>query len=1181
MLPGWAVIIAALAYLCGLFAVAHFGDAHGAGLLRGRRRTHIYALMLGVYCTSWTFLGSVGLASRSGFDFLTIYLGPVLVMAFGHRLVQRIIGLAKTQNSTSIADFMAARYGKSESVAAIVALIAVVGTVPYMALQLKAISSSLEVFVARDGIEAAGLSTIPLLGDLALVVALILAAFAAAFGTRQVDSTEHQDGLMIAIAMESVVKLVAFLCVGFFVTYGLFDGFGDLWQQAQLVPRAVQIIALPHDPASALTMTVLSGFAILLLPRQFHVTVVENRDPGDFAKARWLFPLYLVAINLFVVPIALAGLVLIPDAGFDRDLTVLTLPILAQSPLISLIAVIGGLSAATAMVIVESVALSIMVSNDLVMPLVLRRRGMVATRDTGSTMDMGGLVLGIRRAAILLVLVLAYLYYGAASSAALSAIGLMAFAAIAQIGPAFIGALYWKRGNARGAAAGLLAGLLAWAYTLLLPSLASPGTVLMDIVSHGPLGIGLLRPTALLGLEAPPLVNGVLFSLGINTLFFVLGSLSRRATAIEQIQANLFLSVQAEPSGPNFRLFRPTVTVDDLRATVSRYLGEERTNRAFTTFLESRNIPAEGKRDADIQVLRFSEHLLSSAIGAASSRLVLSLLLRRRNVSTKAALKLLDDASAAMQHSRDILQHALDHAGAGVTVFDRNLQLSAWNRAFQELFSLPSGFLRSGVGLDEIVRINAERGVYGPGEVNYFIRSRLESFAQTADPFRLLIQPGDRTIEIRSNQLPDGGFVTTYTQITEAVRAEKALERANETLERRVRERTEELTRVNAELGRAKKIADDANVSKTRFLAAASHDILQPLNAARLYTSALVEMQQPGEEQAIARNVDASLESVEEIITALLDISRLDSGAMKPEWSIFCLDDVFRQLQVEFAPMAREHALRLVFVPCSLSIRSDRRLLRRLLQNLISNAIKYTPAGTVLVGVRRRHGRVRLMVADSGQGIPTAKHRTIFREFQRLEQGARVARGLGLGLSIVERLSRVLNHTLTLESAPGRGSVFTLEMPVAEPVRGKMPSAEPAAKGDMALSGLVVMAIDNEPAILDGMRILLSGWGCRVVTASDLAGAQAIFRTSAEKPSVVIADYHLDEGTGIGALLALREGRGGAPMKSILLTADRSPGVQDEARQNGILVLHKPLKPAALRATLSQFLLMSAPVAAE
>ncbi|MDJ1157974.1 PAS domain-containing hybrid sensor histidine kinase/response regulator [Chelatococcus sp. SYSU_G07232] len=1184
MLAGWAVVLSALVYLCGLFAVAHLGDTSGRRWVNGRPRATIYALALAVYCTSWTFFGSVGLAGRSGLDFLTIYIGPILVIGLGHAFIGRLVRLAKAQNITSIADFVAARYGKSDRVAALVAIIAVIGALPYIALQLKAVSSSLTVFLTAT--EDGALShTVPIFGDLALLVAGVLAAFAVAFGTRHIDATEHQDGLVLAIALESVVKLVAFLAVGLFVTFVMFDGVDDIVARAAARTAGPGILDRTSDWLSLLTLILLAACAGLLLPRQFHMTIVENREPDDVRRAAWMFPLYLVLINLFVIPLVLAGEATFPNGEIDRDMTVLALPLRDGAGYVALAAFIGGLSAATAMVIVDSVALAIMISNDLVMPVILRRRGLAGrlggrwrARDheelspLGADLagDLGGFVLMVRRAAIVAVVLLAYVYYRAAGEAALASIGLLSFAAITQVAPAFFGGLVWRRGTASGAVAGLAAGFALWVYTLLLPSLVPHEGFWGDVMAHGPFGIAALRPSAILGSDLPQLTHGVLWSLAVNVLAYVGVSLMRPVTSMERLQANVFVAPEAAPMAQALRLWRSAVTVDDLRATVARYLGTERTERSFEGYAKGRGMALEGHREADIHMLRFAEHLLASAIGAASSRLVLSLLLRRRNVSTKAALKLLDDASAAIQYSRDLLQHGLDHARQGITVCDKDLRIMAWNQAFSDLYDLPPDFVRVGLGLDEVVRFNAERGSYGPGQVDDHVAARLASFLHDTEPVRLRLYPSGKVIEIRTNQLPDGGLVTTYTDITEAVAAEEALEAANETLERRVHERTEELMRLNVELTRAKAEAEEANVSKTRFLAAASHDILQPLNAARLYATSLVERDRQAGDATLAENIDASLDAVEEILTALLDISRLDTGALKAEWSSFRIDDILRQLQREFEPMAREKGLDLVFVPSSLTVRSDRRLLRRLLQNLVSNAIKYTPSGTVLVGGRRRKGKLRLEVWDTGLGIPPSKQRLVFREFQRLEQGAKAARGLGLGLSIVERIARVLDHKVTLKSTPGRGSVFAVEVPVAAPLPAMATRAEAVPTPAAPLAGLVVLAIDNEPAIIEGMRVLLTGWGCEVLTASGLKEAQQALKRRRRRPDVLIADYHLDEGDGIETIVALRWKVGG-DLPAILLTADRSPAVRDLAADKDIHVLNKPVKPAALRSLLAQW----------
>jgi Na+/proline symporter/CheY-like chemotaxis protein/two-component sensor histidine kinase len=1161
MLQGWVVIAVALGYIGLLFVIASYGD-------RTRRfgrdtgwRLLIYPLSLAIYCTSWTFFGSVGLASRTTYDFLPIYVGPILMIGLCAPLIMRIVRLAKAQNITSIADFIAARYGKAQAVAATVALIAIIGTIPYIALQLKAVSSSLSTILGHIGPESGMMQSV--LGDISLFVALSMAMFAVLFGTRHIDATEHQDGLMLAIATESIVKLIAFVAVGAFVTFWLFDGPAALFARALEEPATAVVLAREPETGTLVATTLLALVAIVLLPRQFHVTVVENNSEGEIKRAAWLFPLYLVLINLFVVPIALAGLLTFQPGQVDSDMYVLALPLAARSDLFTIAAFVGGLSAATAMVIVETVALAIMVSNDIVMPLVLKQRDAFIS----GRYSMGGLLLSVRRFAIFIILLLAYLYYRLAGDAQLASIGLLSFAAVAQLAPAFFGGLIWRRATARGAMAGMTVGILAWAYTLLLPSFADAGIVGTAILNDGPWGVAWLRPQALMGLDLPRLVHGVIWSLSLNVLAYVAFSLTRAPASIERLQADLFVPSALAPMTPTFRLWRSSVTVEELTTAVARYLGEERTRISFDSYASTRGISIDPKGEADFQLLRYAEHLLASAIGTASSRLVLSLLLRKRTVSTSAALKLLDDANAAIHYNREILQTALDHVRQGIAVFNKDLQLICWNRQFGEMLELPAQFTRIGTPLDEIVRYNATRGTH-QDDTGDALRDHIARYVSASEPFLERFPERDLVMEVRANRMPDGGIVTTFTDITPSVKAAEELEQANESLEHRVQERTEELTRLNSELARAKGEAEQANISKTRFLAAASHDILQPLNAARLYVTSLVERQGSGEDGQLVGNIDASLDAVEEILAALLDISRLDTGAMRPEIVAFRMNDLLRQLEVEFKPLAQEKGLRLDFVPCSLAVRSDRRLLRRLLQNLVSNAIKYTPKGRVLVGCRRHRGRLRIDVYDTGLGIPPSKKHAIFQEFHRLEQGAKVARGLGLGLSIVERIARVLDHTVEVTSTVGRGSHFAVEVPLSTTVPVGAPAREVGDADRGQLANIGVVCIDNEPAILDGMEALLGGWGCRVIKAADLETAVTALAESKLVPDALLVDYHLSEGTGIEAIAALR--RRFTEATAILITADRDLAVREEARAHGIQVLHKPVKPAALRALLAQ-----------
>ncbi len=767
---GTTVLLTAIGYVSFLFLIAWWGDGPGRRFLIGRSRPVVYALSLAVYCTSWTYYGSVGLASGHGLDFLPIYIGPILVIGLGAPFIARIANLARAQNVTTVADFVSARYGKSQGVAALAALIALIGLAPYVALQLKAIAPT--ILMVIESFDHARLTPDKPSASFYLVVSLLLALFAMAFGTRRINPKEHQDGLILAIAVESIVKLVAFLGVGAFVVWRLNGGLGDLTEIAGSDPRIASVIQTPPDPAVWVVTTLLSAFAIVLLPRQFHVAVVENHDERGIRTAAWLFPAYLILINLFVLPLAIAGLKTFPAASFNRDLTVLALPLNAGAHGVALLTMVGGLSAATGMVVVESVALAITISNDLIMPLLLRQ----SARAPAAEGDIGALVLRVRRIAILGVLALGFAYERMAGEAGLVSMGLLSFAAVAQIAPAFLGGLFWRRGTARGAIAGMTIGALAWFYLLLLPSIR-PEHALSDFLAHGPLAVAWLSPAALVAFAPSALVGGVVLSLAANVAAFVAFSLIRSPSALERAQASAFAGMGVGGAPQAFRLWRSSTTAGELETTVARYLGAGRARRAFSTFVREHGLVDDPALEASPQLVRHAEFLLSPAIGASTSRRVLSLLLRPRTVSGQSALKLIDEASAAIQSSRDQLQHALDHARQGITVFDANLALTAWNREFADLFGLPAAMLRHGVGLDEIVRFNARRGAYGPGDSEDFVTERVASQLYNDQPNRLRLFLTNRVIEVRSARLPNGGIVTTYTDVTQTVQAEEALSR--------------------------------------------------------------------------------------------------------------------------------------------------------------------------------------------------------------------------------------------------------------------------------------------------------------------------------------------------------------------------------------------------------------------
>ena len=573
-------------------------------------------------------------------------------------------------------------------------------------------------------------------------------------------------------------------------------------------------------------------------------------------------------------------------------------------------------------------------------------------------------------------MVMAYFYYRALGNTQLAAIGLLSFAAIAQLAPAFFGGLFWRRATARGAMGGMLVGIAVWIYTLFLPSFLEGNTAGLMLLQHGPFGIEALRPQALFGADLPPLLHGVLWSLSLNILTYVVLSLARQPSSIERLQADLFVPNALAPITPTFRRWRTTVTVQDIQSTVAQYLGPDRARHSFEAFAVTHHVPLEPAAPADFELLQHAEHLIASSIGAASSRLVMSLLLRKRTVSAKAALKLLDDSHAALHFNREILQTALNHVRQGIAVFDAGSAADLFEPAVRRdsrrcrRISCRSGF-RCRKSLNSWVR--SARPASDDGES--LLERRLAAYTTEGEPYLERLPDRHMVIEVRANRMPGGGLVITFSDVTPSFEAAEALERSNATLEKRVRDRTEELTRLNSELALAKSTAEDANISKTRFLAAASHDILQPLNAARLYVTSLVERQSGGEDSRLVENIDDSLEAIEEILGALLDISRLDAGAMTTSITSFKIGDLMRSLEIEFAPIARAKGLKLTFVPSSLPVESDRLLLRRLLQNLISNAIKYTPRGRVLVGCRRRGQSLQIGVYDTGVGIPDSQAR--------------------------------------------------------------------------------------------------------------------------------------------------------------------------------------------------------------
>jgi Na+/proline symporter/nitrogen-specific signal transduction histidine kinase len=696
MLSTPLVVAASFAYLMLLFAVAYVGDARARGGRSIIGNAWVYALSMGVYCTAWTYFGSIGRAASAGLWFLPIYLGPTLGMLVAWMLLRKMIRIARVHRITSIADFIASRYGKSRLLAALVTVIAVVGIVPYVALQLKAIATGYALLTGGHAPAGGSVAGAAWWRDSTLYMALALAGFTIAFGTRHLDTTERHEGMVAAIAVESVVKLLAFLAVGAFVTWGLFEGPGDIFARAAARPDLEPLLRLGGDSRFAggqwFALTLLAMLSLFFLPRQFQMMVVENVDERHVRRAAWAFPLYLLLINVFVLPIALGGLLHEASGGSDAETFVLSLPLAAGHPWLALIAFVGGLSAATGMIIVEAIAVSTMVCNDLVLPLLLRR-------GAGLARDLTGTLLGIRRSVIVALLLLGYLYFRIAGEAyALVSIGLISFAAVAQFAPALLGGMYWKGGTRAGALAGLGAGFALWAYTLMLPSIAKSGWMPAGFMTEGLFGIALLRPEQLLGLAGlDSLTHSLLWSLLANAGLYIGVSLWRAPSARETGQAVLFVDVfeRHEGSGAGPVFWRGRAQVDDLLALAARFLGEASARRLFEDYARRRGVDGIAALAADAELVQFVERELAGAIGGASARVMVASVVEEEPLDLDDVMRILDEASQlrAYSHALEDKSRSLERATAELR--EANAQLKSLDLLKDEFMSSVTHELRT------------------------------------------------------------------------------------------------------------------------------------------------------------------------------------------------------------------------------------------------------------------------------------------------------------------------------------------------------------------------------------------------------------------------------------------------------------------------------------------------------
>jgi len=907
MLKDWIIIVSALAYLGVLFGVAYYGDRRADAGRSIIANPYIYTLSIAVYCTAWTFYGSVGRAASSGIGFLPIYLGPTLMAVLFWFVLRRIVRITKVHRITSIADFIASRYGKSGRLGGLVTVIAVIGIMPYISIQLKAIATSFNVLRQYpDVLTPVTFSGQPIWADSSFYIALVLIAFAVLFGTRHIDNTERHEGLVAAVAFESLVKLLAFLAVGIFVTYGLFDGLGDVFARAAAHPELARLMrfeAVPGGYAGWLSLTFLSMMAILFLPRQFQILVVENVNEAHILKATWLFPLYLLVINLFVLPIALGGLLTFAGQSVDADTFVLALPMAEKQQALALLVFLGGLSAATSMIIIETVVLSTMICNDLVMPVLLRIKALRLTERT----NLSGLLLGIRRGSIALMIILGYLYFRfIGESYALVTIALVSFAAAAQFAPAILLGIYWKRASRLGALVGLGSGFVIWSYTLLLPAFALSGWLDMQFIEQGPFGLELLKPYQLLGLKGlDPYSHTLFWSMLVNIGGLVLCSLIGRQDAIEQVQGSQFVNVfELDRHDGDSLLWRGVAETAQLYDLLARFIGPQQADKAFASYARGHG---GNPLQADSKLINYTERLLAGAIGSASARVMVSSIVMGEVLSIDEVMTILDESSQAIEYSR------------------------------------------------------------------------------------------------------------------------------------RLEQKSQELESATAELREANKRLQELDQLKDEFISTVTHELRTPLTSIRAFSEILLSNphMEAGQHNQFLGIIVKESERLTRLINEVLDLAKLESGRV--DWRI---EQVDLQALVQDAINASSQLFRDKAIAIEeelgdgpIVVAGDHDRLTQVVINLLSNAVKFCPDKTGHVAVRLLpdYDHVRIEVQDNGPGIPLDQQQLIFEKFHQVsDQHAGKPKGTGLGLAISERIMERHGGRIWVESEPGQGSTFKLELPGGE-----------------------------------------------------------------------------------------------------------------------------------------------------
>lgn len=1081
-----------LLYLIFLFFIAYIGDKMKEKGKSLAKNPYIYSLSLAVYCTAWTFYGSVGLFAHNGFEYIPIYIGATFAAFTYNYTLKKIILISKNHNTTSIADFISTRYGKSSMLAAFVSLMLVFGLLPYIALQLKAITNTLNLlyFYGQEKIT----SDIKLFyQDYAFYIAIILSIFGALFGARKLDVTERHEGMVLAIAFEALIKLIAFLSVGIYVTYFIFKGYQDILQQGVIFPEIKMLYKIGEAPTPSyfqwLNLILLSGIAVMLLPRQFHIGIIENISEKHVKKAMYLFPFYLFLINFFVPAIAIGGR-LIGLSASEADIYVLKIPLIKGNQFLSILVFVGGFSAATGMLIVETVALSTMVINHVISPYIVRAK---------LKWDLSFLLIHLKRASILMIMLLGYAYFKIIGETKfLVDIGLMSFCAVLQLAPATFLGIFWEKINKIGAFAGIVSGFSIWFYTLLMPSLAEALPPLKEIVDNGLFGFYFLKPSALFYLEGLDIwSHSIFWSLFLNLFFTISCSLifSQSKTELETAKSFVYLGEksQKEYAPETVEHISKPPSFQEYIDFLSKFIGKEAAKKALTSYFELSGIKSDAilTSQQSIQLRNYIEKTLAAYLGTATSKNILDSFLKVHGTKIVEIFDIFQDVSETLKESRENLAIRLN-------------ELSLLYKSLQELLStvdedkvldiglniIQKNFNATGCAIvlmdnDNKLRIKRQSGlseelvnqmVFESTKTSYVGRAfeeksivavedieqaplppKISKFKDNSPVLSLAVAPiivtgtpmGVIFLLNNSKHYFSQHFLNFFQGIANQVglslrnsQLYAELNKLNKELENKVAERTIELKNKSQLLEEAYNNLKEVDRLKTQFLSTISHELRTPLNSIIGYTQLMLD----GVEGELMEGQKEDLERIEknakhllQLINDILDLSKIEAGKMQLNIEKVELEDIIKQVLTIVLPLKGKKNIDIIdnVKGKKIFLLADKQRIEQIFINLLSNAIKFTDEGCITIDCVTKFDATaakwaEISVKDTGIGIAKENLEKIFEAFKQIEDAStRKHSGTGLGLSITKKLVEMHGGTIWAESEVGKGTIIVFTIPMA------------------------------------------------------------------------------------------------------------------------------------------------------